>query len=810
MASRSGFVTHGCHALIGSDFFTAYQGDINALTKVMLPIDLPNPSSLSLNGIWQLGWVSNEVPFAPLVPLYKPFYGTLFCRLAYNKRTIPVIKRSDGSWALEDRVVVEWDALERILRVLLSSMHHIIGPVFPKMFRYWSFPMRYGYKLSYNSFGAARFIALRSRDAFVPLMASLSLMLILMRWKESVSPNFVWRDEVLKKSGIHYQWLADLESSPVGDFDAPRVGGIIHWNNCDFKWMLPHMSRARNMPLYIRWGPANNIPLRFPAFLGGDMIPSSEIIAYLRSLAQKNARTPRGSQATPTSSDARLAPVSDNACPVSSSSNARPPPASNNARPLSSSSAHPPASNDVSIARPPPPRNFPPVEAGSGQLLGEDWRAFFARREAHDVEKAKKESPEQKERRMQRVEHAKHARVPGKKGATVYCWDDVDGFLVRRAAGRKNYNDIWGDYGPSQRRYDSFRDEWDLCEALGTHDEIDLDYEDECDYDVALVNDETDGPIGAYSSTADLERTHGETPHNPAADDVPQLAPHFEPPEDTAYYRFGFIQPSENTIQNAPRKIEWSEVCNLVGRYRDSTSWTVSQSLKDSLGYFFGYLSSANSTEHLPAYICDLQREDRLESAQVAIRREVLSNQTYYIISPKTGDGGFELLLKSAASVMEIVRSGWGPDVLSVAHKLFDRRIAFNLCSRAPPPLTKLLKLRPAYGGLGYRSEGYKPDRMDYIAYEATRNVFLRSPRGRAAMLEGGILARLASEVLSYDRVCYGPSDDVIEEGVCLWDSNKHSLGYWDDCLTDDEKDLICGVYRVDTGEISETCLVKQ
>ena len=42
----------------------------------------------------------------------------------------------------------------------------------------------------------------------------------------------------------------------------------------------------------------------------------------------------------------------------------------------------------------------------------------------------------------------------------------------------------------------------------------------------------------------------------------------------------------------------------------------------------------------------------------------------------------------------------------------------------------------------------------------------------------------------------------VLEEGLCLWDGNPASQAYWDDHLTDDEVDLICGVYRVDTGEI--------
>jgi hypothetical protein len=66
-------------------------------------------------------------------------------------------------------------------------------------------------------------------------------------------------------------------------------------------------------------------------------------------------------------------------------------------------------------------------------------------------------------------------------------------------------------------------------------------------------------------------------------------------------------------------------------------------------------------------------------------------------------------------------------------------------------------------------------------------------------MLMGGIVARLAREVVRYEDVYWGPSDKVFETGICLRDE-KQSFGYWDDQLTAEEVDLICGIYRVDTG----------
>jgi hypothetical protein len=71
---------------------------------------------------------------------------------------------------------------------------------------------------------------------------------------------------------------------------------------------------------------------------------------------------------------------------------------------------------------------------------------------------------------MARIAHASKFLVPGKSGARVFYWEDVNGFRVRRAAGRRNYDSIWEGYGDKQRRYDSFRNEWDLCEDFDPTD----------------------------------------------------------------------------------------------------------------------------------------------------------------------------------------------------------------------------------------------------------------------------------------------------------------------------------------------------
>jgi len=246
----------------------------------------------------------------------------------------------DGTWALDCAVVRDWDTLERNLRALLSSMLFFSTSPLPRLFQPWYYPMKYGYKLSYGTYRQARFIALRSRDAFVPLMASISFMLILMEAQEKVSPNFNWHENILGRSGIHYQWLTELESSAVGDFNLPRVGGIIELETCEFKALLPLLRKAKNMPLYLYWGAT---PLRVPPFVSPDLIPDHQDIGHLRSLAAQNAKTVLSQPIT------LSAPYSGWA----NAANVTPP-------------------NAIPSINPAPPKKFPPVEPWTGQGREED------------------------------------------------------------------------------------------------------------------------------------------------------------------------------------------------------------------------------------------------------------------------------------------------------------------------------------------------------------------------------------------------------------------------------------------------------
>jgi hypothetical protein len=87
----------------------------------------------------------------------------------------------------------------------------------------------------------------------------------------------------------------------------------------------------------------------------------------------------------------------------------------------------------------------------------------------------------------------------------------------------------------------------------------------------------------------------------------------------------------------------------------------------------------------------------------------------------------------------------------------------------------------------------------DYLAYHSYAASLLNLPNGRAALLMGGIVWRLAIETLSIEDVLKGPSLSVSRHGIgrCL---PGDGTSYWDDTLSLDQLNLICGLNLIENG----------
>ncbi|KAJ7857376.1 hypothetical protein B0H13DRAFT_1641034 [Mycena leptocephala] len=434
------------------------------------------------------------------------------------------------------------------------------------------------------------------------------------------------------------------------------------------------------------------------------------------------------------------------------------------------------APSPSSISPSPPLAPFPPVERYSGQREGENIDAFFLRRQQKNAQTAASETLDNKRRREQREANAQKGQVPGRKGARVFVWEKENGQYIRRAAGRNKYEDVWEEYGPEQRRYDSYYDEWDVCEQFGPAAEPEEDWNDIGGYD---GQEDDDVPSEMLTEAAVLQ------PSGTAL-----IAPTFK---EMVRLRFGCTVTQEKVTTS----LELPEAL-LAKKFLGDTAIHISdENQLDHFRLFLAHCKKAKSPHDIPRYLLDFhQKESELYSDwAVSVRREVLNNQLCYVISEtEQNHHSLHILVQSATTALEIARQGWGPSLRDVVTSLLARGITFLACCRSTSTSSARTGIRRrGYSGLGYRPLNYKPDMRDYRSYVAVRSRFLLSARGRAALLYGGIIGRLARSEVSSEEVLRGPSDDVLIDGICLWDGHS-TAAYWDDRLTGEEVDLICGV----------------
>ncbi|KAJ7747093.1 hypothetical protein B0H14DRAFT_3514140 [Mycena olivaceomarginata] len=198
------------------------------------------------------------------------------------------------------------------------------------------------------------------------------------------------------------------------------------------------------------------------------------------------------------------------------------------------------------------------------------------------------------------------------------------------------------------------------------------------------------------------------------------------------------------------------------------------------------------------------------------------SDDVYYAVSDHGCQiGSNVLLLHNAADVVEIIHQGWGPGVKDVARHLLLRGMVFwmaivssEIMHTTPPTISSTQQATfharfDVRAGLGYCARGYNADNHDYHAYLVQRNSLLHTSRGLVALQYGRVIAWLAQSQVSEDDLLRGPSENVYETGVCLWD-RESSYAYWYDSLTDREIGILCGVYHVGTGEFDSGANAEQ
>lgn len=716
------------------------HGTVYTTNSNSLPNILPHPISRD----WlpadteALHLAVDAYPHIAFIPVSPRYEGPLFGRL----KDVYIVSQ-ENVWRLDSDLILKWERLER---ALLSLSHILLnGHISTLEFSPFPYPSTFGYKRSYSSQNRATKHAKLSRDAFVPLAALCSYAIALHpNPAESSPPAWV---QLLHANGIHPLWVENFTKTQFGRFkDVERVGAVIH-PACHWLKEIPTMLRA-DVPLWFYWADGN--PQSYDRQIG-----AFEVQKFCPSAAQ----------------------ISDA---------------------LQASQYSAPLSEPIQ------------PEKNSRQRVDENIDAYFARKAEQMQKVIETETPMAREARLSREKHSKKSACPGRKGAMVFEWVDRDdnGILIRTAMTRGQVDNIWEIYGRNQRRYNSVDNEWDLCVQFG-EPSSDSEDEDEDFYGMSLSQNSTikDNtittpllPTSQEDWQQELESTYGD--HRTPG--FHMVSPN--PIEDQLFFRYGFSisigyasrEPGTDHTFNDAVLIFGHRECFLNDTSKRSAVTEFFESLCKTPPFVHPELCdlSPNHDSHLGQFMSRFQGKVELK---------VVGDDTYYLVEP-TQDSvhnvQWYVVVQDPCTALQCLRESWASSRIALAKALVRHGIPFS--TRSPAPILLRSKTRYVFEGLGTRRKDYTPNKYDYYEYELRLKELVKQPRvARAALLKGGIVWRLVMEVLGDSAegfIIDGPSDSAYHSANFLR-LEPSGVPLWDDYLSHEELDFICGLYHIYTGK---------
>lgn len=384
-------------------------------------------------------------------------------------------------------------------------------------------------------------------------------------------------------------------------------------------------------------------------------------------------------------------------------------------------------------------------------------------------------------------------RDRGVKRAQIFEWNksDKDPTVWVRAKVSKRFNeDVWSSYGSNQRIYNAWDNEWDLCDEFGPDDS---DSDDDHDHDHELS--EPMETLSAQISEDEVQRFMASRQY--------QLSP--EPEDrDNAYdapalgileilsYFYGFVPPLSTQASQEPvvNLITWDECAKTIGYVAGET-----EPPSESIVGIIAFVARMRDLKVPEADLWDISADNRISLVHVPYIRYIRRvAPQFYLLDVPDSSSPWILAFTSATITLFAARllNLYSGSVYTVAEMLIRYGVNFHtVVSHSqfrPPPSDSLL--------IPFRLSGYTFSFSDYAAYVSQREAILCSPRGRAAILAGGIIWRLAIEHLSADTVLCGPSSYA----STLCDLVNSETSIYDDRLTDREIEAICGLHLCFTG----------
>ena len=762
----------------GSEFTVVNASDVEF--RPTIPNADP-PYNLRGRELRRAIWLVQRCP--ELAYMLKSFdrESALLGSLQVNPKHIAIIRRGNG-WVLEPAVVEAWATLEsHLLCVTDTLLQHAANRdeyCFP-FDAYWPNPTECGYKRQWQDEQAARSAAYRSLDACRVLVARCSMAIALASPDLHDSPPR-WT-LILLQNDILARWVEHFQTSIIPDFSPGlRVGAYISPadNEAGTKWIrhVPCMVQA-NLPVYIFW-PKNGrdeILAKHP-FLR-QYLPVSELIVDVPDASGENCFAWKRFAVVTASSHSPSGPM---AGAMQDSAN---------------------------------------IPHGPGQRAGECALEFFARREAANRTLELKETDAQRQSRVARAAAASSfARPIGRARATVFLWTTIgdhdptvpeEWFELdyREVLGHRRVAETWDLYPQVHKRYDPFRNEWDICPHLAPQIEPRMMGDDEDD------DDDTPGADLSAHVPSQPPRTPSSLSDSFARDLNRVLEeisvgfhPMLEPLHVVASKAYGLAAQEVEDPSLPYEKYSAITIAKKLGFYVEDEP--THRGLYRRLSALVASLETSQASPWASGCVWDLTSTSydyvlywphpSMQVNRVSLNRSLWYRITYQY---ERQDGEpWTLVVNFGATVLELYRHHEIATTRDAARFLVKRGMPFHtIVPLSPRSSEAILEGRPE--GLGIRPAGYVFTPDDYRVYVHRVQSLLSRPKARAALLLGGIVWRIAMEVLGEDAAelaCAGPSTEAYQCGSTF--RPQRGDDWVDDALSPEELALISGVYLLYDG----------
>ncbi|KIM35115.1 hypothetical protein M413DRAFT_79731 [Hebeloma cylindrosporum] len=376
---------------------------------------------------------------------------------------------------------------------------------------------------------------------------------------------------------------------------------------------------------------------------------------------------------------------------------------------------------------------------------------FFAARQKRQEEMMKVESSTDRQRRESREQN------PGIMSATMYVWEKTLssgglGMYKRVKVNKKENEDTYSFFRSHQRVFNAFSNEWDFCEdfcfgPVDTYDSGD-EYDDDDGYDNRSDDQE-------YRQSFVSRRSHSPPSRRSYS---PASRRSYSPVSRRSY------SPVSRRMHSppSPAPMDVETIPAMLGRY-------FSRDPIETMSLVYGYVPHMGAIGHTTEHKHDWT---------ATLRFLGFTNDLDQLDVPEPEKSAMMTHLSTMAST-----NNAGP------------------IAEAFATVSGLFTFRNEYTPRTYRLDNHAFTKADFDVAMLACQAVLTSPQGRAALLRGGIVGRIAKEYLSKDGVLDGPSIEVTAHrvGYLAPSAQGNGIRFCDDQLTEDEIAIICGTYSLYT-----------